>query len=331
MSQPGWGYTGGQGVPVFIVLWFTLLSSALAGPYYLESVPAAGKERATAVVDQARALGLQARVVRRYRHGEGWEYLARVEGWEDPAEARRWASSLASAAHEPMTVFVTEGQWARPLPLTGPQPLPDDPVTPPSQTPEALIGALALADQRWGGGWRELAAQQAQTLTYRRTMPDGATVDQRWTREGGREEVQSLPAPGVPSTVVRDGDRTTLTTPAGEQPVPEPRATALIASLGPRAFLQPCLLVAETGGDNWSGPPLARTGPGGELVTLGEGTVTVTRPTGERWTCEDWRWASERLSIPWRVAHQRGERDREEFLVTSVLLGPSEPDSSDEQ
>mgnify|MGYP002632842428 CR=1 FL=1 len=78
------------------------------GDFYLESPPLRTRSEALAIQQLAVEEGLDARVVRRYAHGAGWEYVVVVEDLEREA-AEQAAESLAAQGGRGITVYRREG------------------------------------------------------------------------------------------------------------------------------------------------------------------------------------------------------------------------------
>ena len=86
-----------------------LLSLLLAAEFYLESPPMTTRSEALGVQQLAIDEGLEARVVRRYAHGAGWEYVVVVEGLESREAAEEHAESIAGKGGRGITVYRREG------------------------------------------------------------------------------------------------------------------------------------------------------------------------------------------------------------------------------
>ena len=95
--------------------WFWI-GVALAGSgFYLEAPPMDTRAVAVELQTQARELGLDARVLRRYRHGTGWQFIVVVEGFDDRAGAERSARDLAERSGQGIAVYRLEGEEAVPV------------------------------------------------------------------------------------------------------------------------------------------------------------------------------------------------------------------------
>lgn len=85
------------------------LAMLLAAEFYLESPPMTTRSEALGVQQLAVDEGLDARVVRRYAHGAGWEYVVVVEGIEDREAAEASAKAMAAKGGRGITVYRREG------------------------------------------------------------------------------------------------------------------------------------------------------------------------------------------------------------------------------
>ena len=63
----------------------------------------------------AQAGGLRSRVVRRFRRGQGWEYVVRIDDADDRESARRQALALANATGVHTAVYVRAGRNVLPI------------------------------------------------------------------------------------------------------------------------------------------------------------------------------------------------------------------------
>ncbi|MCP4804161.1 MAG: hypothetical protein GY913_20015 [Proteobacteria bacterium] len=76
----------------------TLLLLAAAQAASLESMPVSTRGEALSMRQAAETAGHDARLVRRYVAGQGWEYTVRIEGFADAATAESAATELAEAS-----------------------------------------------------------------------------------------------------------------------------------------------------------------------------------------------------------------------------------------
>lgn len=167
-------------MPRFCLLTLLLLSApAWADTFHLEGPPATEKSAAMALAKSAEEVGLQARVVRRFRQGAGWEYVALVEGFTERSAADTAAVKLADATGASVSVFEGDPGQAKKVRTAGP---------PPDLTPEEQIAAvMAAAVKAHGGvegGAAGLAAAKSVRFEYRRTVPGGLVAKHVWAVRG---------------------------------------------------------------------------------------------------------------------------------------------------
>ncbi len=173
------------------------LSVALAAPTYsLESSPAATREELASLETATAAKGFRARVVKRFRLGQGWTWVALVEGFVSEEEATRAAQSLASATQRSFSV-IAEGGARKAV---------DAPVATTAATPSAasVVTATLAAHGGPGGGAAELARAKAVHFVFTRTLEaEGRTLEAThdYWREGASRRL---------SVDVKDGGEDSL-------------------------------------------------------------------------------------------------------------------------
>jgi hypothetical protein len=178
---------------------------ATAGGFYLEAPPVDARAEAAELQSLAEELGLEARVMRRYRHGSGWEFVVVAEGFEQRAEAERAAQRLAELSGQGIAVYRLEGGDAEPSTESL---NPVDAAT--YGIPEAadLLKRAARAVGGTQGGQARLDDANAIRFRYTRTiMTPEATVAARheWVSVGDsrRVEIEVLEdSPGISSWVL---------------------------------------------------------------------------------------------------------------------------------
>ncbi|MDO9280551.1 MAG: hypothetical protein Q7U06_01505 [Pseudomonadota bacterium] len=90
--------------------WIALLATiARADEYYLEAAPVPDRAAATRVEQVAEAAGFDARVVRRFRLGKGWEFVVLVESFPGEAQAAAAAVRLESDLGAKVTAWRLDG------------------------------------------------------------------------------------------------------------------------------------------------------------------------------------------------------------------------------
>ncbi len=120
----------GRRIPV-LALWLCIVvglflpRKLLAEALYLESVGVPSREQARGLQQAAQSAGFEARVVRRFRSGVGWEFVVRVEGFEQRDQAKGAAEDLANAIGSDVCMYVRVGRDVLPLVEISPT-APDD-------------------------------------------------------------------------------------------------------------------------------------------------------------------------------------------------------------
>lgn len=155
-----------------VALGCLLSTTAWAGAVWLESPPTADKAEATSLQAKASGLGLEARVVRRYRASVGWEYVVVVEGFTETKPAREAAAKLASASGRAVSIFEAEGDGAKVLGSAEAEP------AKPAMLDDAAGAAQAAALlQRavaaHGAGAALVERADTVRFEFRRKVPDG--------------------------------------------------------------------------------------------------------------------------------------------------------------
>lgn len=188
------------------MLWLFLgLGLALADGYYLEATPVDARAEAADLLEQARALGLEPRVIRRYRHGSGWEFVVVVEGFDARAGAENAARRLAEQSGQGIAVYRLEGgAAAAPAQDIAAAPAPEASLP---QADELLQRAARSLGGVQGGQARLEGAASLRVLYDRTVLTADATVRARhdWASQGDQQRVSievADGAPGVSSTVV---------------------------------------------------------------------------------------------------------------------------------
>jgi hypothetical protein len=174
-----------------------LAAIAFAAParsaFYLEGPAARTRTEAMAVVREANAEGWHARVVRRYRHGTGWEYVPLVEGFEEEESATEAARTLAVRTGRSMAVYGNgadeDGSSEAPegdAPPKEPAPPEEseraDDSGPGSETVAAMVDRAVRAHGGVEGGVAVLEDARRMLFRFRRVLPEGSTFDHIYAR-----------------------------------------------------------------------------------------------------------------------------------------------------
>lgn len=177
---------------MFAIVLASLSFPAWAG-FTLESAVTSDKAAANAVNKQAKDLGHRGRVVRRFREGEGWEYLV------------RWTFEERKAAEDALVVLMPLGE----LELLGedgaPAPAPQVDEAPPEPPGRDWLGEAASAH---GDVVSVLAESDSVRVVFTRQMPDGRKARHTYVRRGTDQAVDIEPVEGdvVASRTVTAGD-----------------------------------------------------------------------------------------------------------------------------
>lgn len=226
-----------------------LAALALAGPgkegWYLEGPAASSRSEASALVKAAHAEGHKARVVRRFRHGGGWEFVPVVEGFEAAEGASEAARSLADRTGRSLVVYTFSGDEARPVgEVTATAAEADESEEDASESEEAavedLLRAAISAHGGPDGGLARLAAADAVLFRYRRTVPGGPVVEHTWARggEGTYLEIAVVEGEGTPSrTWARESGAWLQVEDAAPTPQDLERTRETVARFGPEETL----------------------------------------------------------------------------------------------
>ncbi len=321
-----------------IVVWMSL---ALAG-FTLESQPVSARTDALVTQEQAQVLGHTARVVRRYRQGEGWEFVVQVTVDDRPAaEAAAAALEAATGASISITEASGEASTAHAPPVASAPELPEV---------DAVFERVRRA-HGLGEGASRLSDAGAVRFRYQRMVstPEGELqVRSTWARDADAVllVIDVLDGPGSSSALVvgTDGRAWVATsTEVAERPAAASRA--LMDRHGPAELMalgvaMPALLAeAETASSRWrvvhddggSSFVLEELGAGGgattrlrvDLETWRVSGLEVVDETGRSsWILSDWREISASLVLPFEL-ERRIEGDIVERLrVLELSLDP---------
>jgi len=179
------------------------LSVALAAPTFsLESAPATTREELAPVEAATSASGFKSRVVKRFRLGQGWTWVALVEGFSTEAAATSAAQTLATATQRTFSV-VAEGGSRTPV---------DVPVAavPSAPTAASTVAATIAAHGGVGGGASELARAKAVHFSFTRALEaDGRAIEAShdyWREGASRRLAVDVKQGGEDSLLVVTGN-----------------------------------------------------------------------------------------------------------------------------
>lgn len=183
-----------------------LLSACLAfagGGFFLESGFAETREALATLESAAAASGMPVRVVKRFRLGRGWAWVALVEGFSTEAQATEAARALAARTGATLSVVAVGGGGRTPVVSEAP--------TEPGEASRAptLVAAAVAAHGGPGGGAAELARAPAVHFVFRRKLEaNGTTLDAAhdyWREAASRRLAVSMTGPGESSELVVTG------------------------------------------------------------------------------------------------------------------------------
>jgi len=176
------------------LLLLSFVSVASAEEHQIRG-PLMGSEReATRLEAVAEALSMDARIVRSYQHGRGWQYSVWVGGFSGQEEAEKAAKILAERGGKGVSVFGGTQVMERPLP----PPLAELP--PVSEVLARVVRALGGKD----AGRRLLLSSEGLLFAFSRRLPEvGVVAEHRLMRVGeylrleinhAKEDVEGLVA-----------------------------------------------------------------------------------------------------------------------------------------
>ncbi|MED5370410.1 MAG: hypothetical protein VX899_05320 [Myxococcota bacterium] len=338
-----------------------MASVALADEgYYLESPPLPTRAEALEIQQLAQESGINARVVRRYEHGSGWEYLVVAEGFTELDAAQQAAAQLAQDSGQGITVYEGDETGGRRLNAraqgwTGSSLDPgavavETPQEPLPTTQEILAHAVrALGGE--GGGEARLADAEALTFRYERSLdtPAGrvqARHDLAWEAGDQRLRIQHIDGPGVDATMLVRGEEAWVYTEESGVLERDPEKTReVLADFGPDAVLFWPLGFAQRVADDPAFDALRVEGleehEGRQVYRL----ETIREATGEsfqllidaeRWTItqvsfrsdagdvrynfSDWRELDTGLVVPFEVILSRDGTEIEHIRLIELSL-----------
>ncbi len=168
-------------------LWLIAAALAEGGAWWIEGPQLAERARAEALEQVAERAGHQARVVKRFRLGQGWEFVTLVEGFADEPAARAAATRLG---HDGGVEFVLVHDPAR-GPRVRTEVAADAPARP-GPGADALLDAARVAHGGPTGGAAALARAASVHFVFERQFSlDAKRVSVRhdYWREGASRRV----------------------------------------------------------------------------------------------------------------------------------------------
>ncbi len=235
-----------------IAMVLALSASAAETAFYLESPPLSTRAEALELQAAAQEEGINARVVRRYEHGSGWEYLVLAEGFADRAEAESAAGVLASQSGHGITVYEGEGSGGRRLNARG-EGWTGTSIDPGAVATQAEVVALPSAEEVLArsvralggasGGAQRLQESPALEFHYRRELatPAGAiqaTHHLAWEQGDLRLKIEHEQGPGVDASMLIQGEQAWVHTEDGLLERDATRSREVLEDFGPMAVLE---------------------------------------------------------------------------------------------
>jgi hypothetical protein len=236
----------------FLIVAMLLATSLSASEgFYLESPPLGTRAEALELQEVGQLQGISARVVRRYEHGSGWEYLVVVEGYGSRGEAEHAAQLFAEGSGHGITVYEGEGGSGRRLTArgegwTGSSIDPGAVATAPAKdelpaADEVLARSVRALGGESGGALR-LQESPAFRFRYERELDTPAGVvrakhDLAWEQGDLRLKIEHQSGPGQYASMLVHGDKAWVHTEDGMLERDPQRCREVLADFGPLVVL----------------------------------------------------------------------------------------------
>jgi hypothetical protein len=165
-----------------MILFFWLIKLAMAAEYFLEVGPIGDKAAATAAQAQLKNAGIESRLVRQFRIGEGWEFLLIVEHIPEQAQADALATRIGTDTGRSVQIFrMDDGSEVEP-----------EVEAPPKPTAAQLLEQTRQAHGGSSGGVSTLARAEAVHFVFDRVLIEGTrktTYHHDYWREGANRRL----------------------------------------------------------------------------------------------------------------------------------------------
>jgi hypothetical protein len=346
-------------VRFLIVAMLLAVSVSAAEGFYLESPPLGTRAEALELQEVAQTQGINARVVRRYEHGSGWEYLVVAEGYGDRGEAESAAKLLAEGSGQGITVYEGEGSEGRRLNArvegwTGSSIDPGAVATAPPEddlpSAEEVLARSVRALGGESGGAQRLQESPALRFRYSRELetPAGlvtAQHDLAWESGDLRLKIEHESGPGVHASMLVHGEEAWVLTAEGVQVRDAARSREVLSDFGPLAVLDWPLSYAQqvledpafrdlrvAGIEDFQGRPVyrletSRDGTGERFSILVDVERYTVAKVGFRsdagavsYRFEDWRELDTGLVVPFFILLTRDGAQVEKVVVQELEL-----------
>lgn len=316
--------------------WLALASAlAAAEDYYLETAPVTDRAAASRMERVAEAVGYDARVVRRFRLGKGWEYVVLVERLAQPEDAAAAATRLERELGVKVSARKVEGD-AKAVTVD----LPATAAPPAEDGAAAWIARVRAAHGGATGGASALARAGVVHFRFARTVEiRGRTVTVRhdyWRDGTSRRLAVETAGAGMDSLAVatpkgawvRTGDRVEtrdIGVTIGALDAFAPEAVLTVALEAARLLEAPeaQTFLALEGGESG-----LRFGAGGDESEPGLSFIDVDPQTAQltrvRYVAEagpitfelsGWRVAANGVIVPSEVRVERAAGERETYRI----------------
>lgn len=230
-----------------VALLVLAVGMALAEEFVLEGPPFKTRAEATALEQVATAQSLPTSVTRRFVSGTGWEYVVKVDGFEERLPAAEAAQALANASGRAIAVVgppvagsgEADRVWLNPA--DRPTTLPPAVASPADDLAAVTVLQGLLAAQGASGDPRaQLKAAANITFRFRRSTSDGQVVAHTWVARGADRAVLTAIEAGEGTSsraVVAAGKAYLAPGGGGAAPSDLVRTQEIIAGLAPDAIL----------------------------------------------------------------------------------------------
>ncbi len=331
--------------------WLALaLNLARAEEFYLEAPPVTERAAAARMEQAAEAAGFEARIVRRFRLGKGWEFVVLVERLPGAAEASAAAARLERELGGKVTAWRVDGNEKA---VAVDLPAPPVPTGPGDGGAAAWIERARAAHGGSTGGASALGRAGAVHFRFARTFEHGGkqiTVRHDYWREGAaRRLAVETGGAGQDSLSIATGAAAWIRV-GGEVQTRDIGITiGMVDAFAPEAVLTVALEAARL----LEGPEVAtfralegaesglRFGSGGDESEPGVSFVDVDPKTGQllrvRYVSEagpitfelsGWRQVAAGVLVPAELRVQRADGQRETYKVEGLELLDRAPAST---
>ena len=319
------------------IMW--LAGMAWAGDFYVELGPLPERAEAQETLGTIREAGLEGRIVRRFRLGEGWEFMVLVEHIPTRADADRLASRLGTETRRPVTVYEIDTEEHVPV------------VQPQTRSVQDYVAAARQAHGGESGGASLLSRAEAVHFVYERTLKVSGkeqTFLHDYWREGANRRLV-VDGPGVDSLAVATAGGSWLKVAAQVHTRDIGVMINQVDAFAPEAVMAVVLDV----GHRLAAPEVqsfrllegadsgVRLGLGGREEEPGISFVDIDPATGRllqvryitdagpvEYTMQDYRDVAPGLTLPFQVHIERGDGRKEQIQIRQLEIAAHAPEGS---